>query len=78
MYNFTPEDLVQYMYHETSLQKSADIRTALENDWPLREMYDSIKSAHTALKPVNLSPREEVVNKILRYAEKSINELHPH
>ena len=78
MHNFTPEDLVQYLYHETSLQKSADIRAALENDWSLREMFEAIEAAHNELEPVELSPREEAVNKILQYAKKSMGELHPH
>ena len=78
MHNFTPEDLVQYLYKETSLEKSAAIKTALENDWTLREMYDVIVSAHKRLEAFELSPREEAVNKILRHAEKTTTELHPH
>ena len=78
MHNFTPEDLVQYVYHETSLQKSADIRAALENDWTLREMYQTIIEAKRELEPVNLSPRQEALNKVLKYAEKTVSELHHH
>ena len=78
MHNFTPEDLVQYLYNETSLEKSSAIKTALENDWTLREMYDVIVSAQKRLEAFQLSPREEAVNNILRHAEKAIPELHPH
>lgn len=78
MHNFTPEDLVQYLYKETSLEKSAAIKTALENDWTLREMYDVIVSAQKRLEAFQLSPREEAVNTILRHAEKTTTELHPH
>ncbi len=76
--NFTPEDLVQYLYNETSQEKSTAIKAALETDWTLREMYDVIVSAQKRLEAFELSPREEAVNNILRYAEKTIAELHPH
>ena len=78
MDNFTPDDLVQYLYNETSQAKSEAIKKALENDWTLREMYDVIVSAQKRLEAFELSPREEAVNKILRHAEKTITELHPH
>ena len=78
MHNFTPEDLVQYLYNETSPEKSAAIEAALQNDWTLREMNDVIVSAQKRLEAFELSPREEAVNKILQYGEKAIGELHPH
>jgi hypothetical protein len=78
MHNFTPEDLVQYMYSETSPEKTTAIKAALETDWTLREMYDVIVSAQKRLEAFELSPREESVNNILRHAEKAISELHPH
>lgn len=78
MHNFTPEDLVQYLYNETSTEKSVAIKAALETDWSLKEMYDVIVSAKKRLEAFNLSPREEAVNKILRHAKKAIAELHPH
>ena len=78
MHNFTPEDLVLFLYHETSLQKSADIKAALENDWILREMFETIEAAHNELEPLKLQPREEAVKKILRHSEKSMSKLHQH
>ena len=78
MDNFTPDDLVQYLYNETSQAKSEAIKKALENDWTLREMYDVIVSAQKRLEAFELSPRDEAVNKILRHAEKAISELHTH
>ena len=38
MIKFTPEELVRYLYHETSEQKSASIKAALQTDWNLREL----------------------------------------
>lgn len=76
MYKYTPEDLIQYLYHETSLQKTEDIKSALETDWNLSEMFSAIKLAHMQLESIHLSPRNETVDNILRYAEKPIEELH--
>ena len=75
MHSFTSEDLVQYIYNETSTQKSAAIKVALETDWNLREKYDEIMSAHKCLEKVTLSPRKKAVDKILAYAEKSVRHL---
>ncbi len=78
MHNFTPEDLVQYLYRETSPEKTTAIKAALETDWTLSEMYDVIVSAQKRLEAFELAPRQEAVNNILRHAEKTITELHPH
>ena len=72
MHSFTPDELIQYVYNETSLQKTAAIKAALETDWSLREQYDEIKSTLNCLEKVTLSPRKKVVDKILDYAEKSV------
>lgn len=77
-HNFTPEELVQYLYNETSPEKSSAINAALDTDWSLRKMYDVIVSAQTRLEAFELSPRKEAVNKILVYAEKSLSKLHHH
>ena len=75
MHSFTPEDLIQYIYNETSTQKSAAIKVALDTDWNLREKYDEIMSAHKSLEKVILSPRKKAVDNILAYAEKSVRHL---
>ena len=78
MHLFTPEDLVQYLYNETSPEKTEAITAALETDFHLKEMYDVIVSAQKRLEAFNLSPRSEAINKILQYAEKAIAELNTH
>lgn len=78
MHNFTPEDLVQYLYNETSLEKKAAIEAALETDYTLREEFEGLSSDKKRLEALRLSPRKESVNKILNYAEKAIGELHSH
>ncbi len=72
MHSFTPDDLIQYVYNETSLQKTAAIKAALQTDWSFREKYNEIVSAHKCLEKVSLSPRKMAVDNILDYAEKSV------
>ncbi len=76
MYNFTMEDLLQFIYKETSPQKTAEITAALASDWSLREKMNIISAAHTELSTVKLvSPRKQTLENIFNYAEKSISEL---
>lgn len=77
MYIFTPEDLLQFVYNETSPEKTAAIKAALEHDWSLRHKLELIQTAQTKLETVEMSPRQEVVDRILNYAEK-VAELHVH
>jgi hypothetical protein len=76
MDNFTPEDLVEYQYNETSPEKSAAIKLALQSDASLKEMYDIIVSAQKKLEPFQLSPSDETVNNILLHGKKTKAELH--
>ena len=78
MHNFTPEDLIQYLYKETSSAKTAEIKAALESDWSLREKFEVITSAQKRLEKINLSPRQKTIDNILNYAEKAVDELVPH
>jgi hypothetical protein len=75
MHNFTPEDLLQYCYNETSPEKTAAIKLALETDWTLREKLEVIKSGQARLEKLTLSPRPEAIDKIMAYAEKAVNEV---
>lgn len=75
MHNFTPEDLLQYLYNETSTEKTEAIKQALETDWALREKLEVITSAQQRLEKLTLSPRPQVIDRILNYAEKAVTEL---
>ncbi|HET7118921.1 MAG TPA: hypothetical protein VFI29_20690 [Hanamia sp.] len=70
MIKITPEELVRYLYHETSEQKTAKIKAALQTDWNLRDTYEKLASAHKNLDEIKHSPRKESVNRILEYASK--------
>lgn len=76
MHNFTMEDLLQFMYKETSPEKTAAITDALNSDWSLREKMNIMTGAQSELNSIKmLSPRKQTLENILNYAEKSISEL---
>ena len=76
MHNFTTEDLIQYLYKETSPDMTAAIKSALVSDWSLREKFEILQASQSELNTVKLlSPRNQTINNILNYAEKSVEEL---
>ena len=75
MHSFTPEDLLQYLYKETSTEKTAAIKAALESDWSLREKLEVITAGSKRLVTIKLSPRKKTIDNILSYAEKAVEEL---
>jgi hypothetical protein len=65
---FTPEDLLEYYYHETSPEKTNAIQLALETNWALQQKYKVLCDATTRLDKAIQSPRTKAVNAILDYA----------
>lgn len=71
MHSFTQEDLIQFMYKETSPQKTAAIKAALVIDWTLKEEYQSLQQSQQMLDTfVEIAPRKKALDFILNYAEK--------
>jgi hypothetical protein len=68
MINFTPEELLLYLYNETSEEQTVAIRKALEQDWTLREKLAVLKDSMKRLDVLVESPRTNVVLDILNYA----------
>ena len=74
MTNFTPEDLLLYLYKETSLQQTAEIEEALSNDWALREKLAVLKISMQRLDKLVVAPRTEVVLNVLNKARQESTE----
>lgn len=70
MHNYSPEDLILYLYKETSPDTTAAIEKALQEDWTLREKLAVIKASMQRLDSITLSPRTELILNVLRYAQK--------
>ena len=71
---FTPEDILRYLYNETSPQKAAAIEAALEEDWTLREKLDVFRASLTNLDTIIESPRMDVILKVMAYARETATE----
>lgn len=74
MTNFTPEDLLLYLYKESSSKKAAAIEKALEKDWTLREKLAVLKASMQRLDKITEAPRTEVVLNVLNYAREHSTE----
>jgi hypothetical protein len=70
MHNFTPEDLICYLYKETSPELTQSIEQAIEKDWTLREKLAVLKASHERLNTIIQSPRTEIILAVLKHAAK--------
>ena len=75
---FTPEDLLLYLYKESSPELTVAIDTALKEDWTLCEKLQVIQSSVEGLDRVTVSPRMEVILKVMQYARETAVEVHHH
>ena len=74
MENFTPEDLLLYLYKETSPAQSAAIESALQKDWTLREKLTVLKTSMQRLDKITETPRTEVVLNVINHARENVTE----
>lgn len=72
----TPEDLIEYLYNEGTAQKREEVRAALENNWSLKEVFEQLTATKKQLDEIDLSPRDEVIQRILDHGNKIVS--HPH
>lgn len=68
MHNFTPEDLLLYLYKEATPEQTIALEEALKQDWTLREKLAVMKTAMERLNNLTETPRTEVVLNVLKYA----------
>jgi len=75
MANFTPEDLLLYLYKETSEEQTTAIENALKQDWTLREKLAVLKISLERLDGITKSPRTRIILNVLNYARKNADEV---
>lgn len=69
MNNFTPEDMIRFLYNEMNIDERTALLHAMESDWTLREKFEVLKKAMLNLDSLHYSPRPEAVASILNYAD---------
>ena len=67
--SYTQNDLLRFIYKETSIAEYFEIDHALENDHVLRREYEKLKKAYNALPRVQFYPSQKVLNKVLWYSK---------
>ena len=75
MTKFTPEELLLYLYKESSPQLTAAITEAIKLDWTLREKFNVLKTSMLGLDKIQQSPRTEAILNILNYAREKSSEM---
>ena len=65
---FTPEDLLRYLYKESSPDLTVAIEAALKEDWMLREKLQVLRSSADGLDKTIVAPRMEVIQRVMNYA----------
>lgn len=65
---YTPENMIRYLYNETTAEESAAMKLALDTDWTLREKFEVLKRAMDGLSTISHSPRPSVIQSLLKYA----------
>jgi len=70
MHNYSPEDLILYLYKETSPETTAAIEEAINTDWTLREKLEVLKDSMKRLDSIVTSPRTELILNVMKYAAK--------
>ena len=65
---FTQNDLIRFLYHETSEEETKEINKALLCDSLLQSQYKELNESKRALDASNLQPSSDVVLNILSYS----------
>jgi hypothetical protein len=65
---FTQNDLIRFLYHETSEEETKEINKALLCDSELQEQYKELSVLRKELDAVRLEPSATSVQNILNYA----------
>jgi hypothetical protein len=72
---FTQNDLIRFLYHETTEQEEREINKALICDSELQEQYKELIATKNQLDVARLEPSAMVVENILNYS-RSLQEKH--
>lgn len=75
---FTQNDLMRYLYHETTEKEEREINKALLADNELRELYQSMSAMKTEMDKAQLEPSSNAVLNILSYSRNEQHHDHKH
>ncbi len=67
--NITQDNLIRYIYSETTAEETSLIEEALRSDWELKELHDNLLESKADLNRVQVSPSQKVIDNIMRYSK---------
>lgn len=68
MHTISSEELLEFLFQESTGEKNEQIIKALEEDWNLKEEYNHLLETVEELSDVEYSPSQQSVENILNYA----------
>ena len=74
--SFTKNDLIRYIYKETSVAETMAIHEALAQDCVLHEAYTELLHGMQQFPKATFSPSETTIQNILNYSQKTALEAH--
>lgn len=66
---FTTDQLIRFMYKETSASETFAIKQALNSSKELMEEFQNLQAAQQQLPKVKFSPKPSTLQNILRYSK---------
>lgn len=65
---FTPDDLLKYLYQDTTAEETLEIEKALQTDSCLKNKYEELQQDLEMLDELILSPSDQCTDHIMAYA----------
>jgi DUF438 domain-containing protein len=69
MNNFTPEEMIRFLYNEMTAEEAKSLLQEMENDWTVKEKIEVLREAMSNLDTLHYSPRPQAIHSILQYAD---------
>jgi len=71
MQKFTPNDLIRFIYKETSASETLAIMDALVEDQELAAAYEDLTKGFSQLPKVTFAPKTDSISNILNYSKQT-------
>ena len=72
----TQDNLIRFIYRETSAEEASLIEEALRSDFELKELYEQLLESKAELDKVRLQPSQKVIDNIMNYSKNSAHMEH--
>ena len=74
---YTENDLIRYLYRETTVKESSEIREAIRNNYYFQELMASLKLGKLILNEATYEPSESSLKIILSHGKSTEEHLEP-